>query len=461
MPWPRSPHQILRTLLFSRARQFERGALILVITSALSYAFGLLRDRALAGAFGASDLLDAYQAAFIIPDFLFNILIAAALSAAFIPVFTDLRTRGEQQTASHLAGSLLVIGLSVLLVVGIIAFAAAGALTRLVAPGFSGEQHALLTSLTRILLASPLLFLVSNLFGGMLVSTKRFLFYGISPALYNLGIIVGAVFFVPHMGIHGVAYGTLLGAVLHLLARAVDVYRSGLTLIPSVQISPAVRKVFLLMLPRMVGLTAVHMQLWAFTAIASTLGEGSVTVVNIARNFQSFPVSLIGIAFATSLFPLLVESASLRKRTVYTRRVVRGVLTTAAVALPAAGALFLVRTPMIAFFVGTGAFDPEAVARTAAVLGIYTLAIPTESLVHVLARGFYALHNTLIPVSVSLVSVGVSVSSSFLLAQRFGVVGIPAGFAIGTGLQFVLLATFLFFWSRRVFAAPPPPSPSD
>lgn len=430
-------------------RPFERGAFLLAATSALSYALGLLRDRSLAATFGASDQLDAYQASFILPDFLFNLLVAAALSAAFIPVFTDLRTQRQNREAAELAGSLLVLGLGALLVVGVLLIIFAEPLTALVAPGFPDEKRALLANLTRILLLPQLFFLVSNLLGSMLVSAKRFLFYGLSPALYNLGIILGALLLGPAFGIFGVAAGTTIGAALHLAARIFDLRRARLSLVPNLRVSPYVRKVLLLMLPRMVGLTAAQAQLWVFTAIASRFGEGAVTVWNLARNFQSFPVSLVGIAFATSLFPLLAESASLRDRASYLRRLFHGSAVTLAVAVPAAVALYVLRSPIVALFVGTGAFDPQAVARTATVLGVYALAIPTESLAHVLARGFYALQNTLIPVSVSLVAIGVSVGASLFLASRIGLQSIPAGFAIGTGLQITLLACFLRAWMRR------------
>lgn len=439
-------------VLFARRRSFERGALVLVATSGLSYALGLLRDRALAGTFGASDPLDAYQASFIVPDFLFNLFVAAALSAAFIPVFTELRTQHREVDAARLAGTILTLGTGLLLVVGAIAFLFADPLTALVAPGFLPEKQLLLTKLTRLMLLSPLIFLASNLLGSMLISTRRFLFYGLSPALYNLGIISGAFLFAPRFGILGVTFGTLLGALLHLLVRIVDARRAGLRLLPSVELSPHVRRMLILMLPRIIGLTGIQVQLWAFTAIASTLGEGTVTIVSIARNFQSFPVSLVGIAFATSLFPLLAEATSLRARASYIKHLLRGALATLAVTVPAAVLLFLFRRPLVALFIGTGAFDPDAVLRTATVLGVYTLSIPSESLAHVLARGFYALQNTLLPTLVSLFGIGVSVAAAFLFTHRLGPVGIPAGFALGEGLHVLALAFLLRVWTRRAFA---------
>ncbi|MCH8748684.1 murein biosynthesis integral membrane protein MurJ, partial [Patescibacteria group bacterium] len=426
-------------------RSFERGALILLGTSAVSYLLGLLRDRTLAGTFGASDQLDAYQAAFIIPDIIFNLFLAGALTAAFIPVFTDLTTKRRHRQAAELAGTLLVGGLLLLFAVGLVAWFLAPSLTAFIAPGFSLAKRELLADLTRIMLLSPLLFMVSNLLGGMLVSSKRFFFYGLSPALYNLGIILGAWLLAPTIGIHGVAIGTVLGALLHLATRLIDLKRSNLKIIPSLTFSPPFRKVIKLILPRVVGLSAVQVQLWAFVAIASTLEEGAVTIYSLARNFQSFPVSLIGIALATSLFPLLAQSVSLHNRRQYLRSLIGGSLTTLLLVVPAALLIYIWRTPLISFLIGTGQFDETAVALTAAALGVYTLSIPTESLVHILARAFYALHNTIIPVSISLITITVSVSGAYFAAQRFGVIGIPAGFAAGTALQVVLLASLLWF----------------
>ncbi len=429
-----------------------RGALILSFTSGLSYVLGLLRDRVLAGTFGASDALDAYQASFIVPDFLFNLLVAGALTAAFIPIFTDLRTRRKNKVAAQLAGNILAVGLLVLLTASTFSFIFADSLTTLVAPGFDTDKHALHILLTRTMLVAPIIFLISNLLGSMLVSSKRFIFYGLSPALYNLGIIIGALLIAPSLGIFGVALGTIIGSVLHLLIRLIDIQRSGLALLPSFKITAEFKQVIVLMLPRMVGLTAMQIQLWAFVSIASTLGEGAVTIYSLARNFQSFPVSLIGIAFATSLFPLLAESKSRKSRQQFDRQLKQGILFTLLAVIPAAILIYLLREEIINFFIGTGNFNQVAITSTAAVLGIYALSIPAESLVHILARAFYALHNTFIPVVISIITIVITVFSATILTSTMGVSGIAAGFVIGTAIQALLLIIMLRFIANRVLA---------
>jgi putative peptidoglycan lipid II flippase len=439
---------------FVRAQPFARGSFILTATSGLSYALGLIRDRTLVGTFGASHELDAYQAAFIIPDLLFNLLVAGALTAAFIPVFTHLRTRNRHREASQLAGSLLCVGLLALLATGIVAALLAQPLAKLVAPGFHPQHQAVLANLTRLMLLSPVLFFISNLLGNMLVSTKRFLSYGLSPVLYNLGIITGILMFSSTLGIYSAVLGTLIGAALHMLVRILDLKRAGLKLVPSVRISPAFKKVLKLMLPRMVGLCAVQVQLWAFTALASTFGEGAVSITNLARNFQSFPVSLIGISFATSLFPLLAESAAVYSSSRYLKHLTHAIGATLAAVIPAALILYLVRYPLISLLLGTGEFDAGAVRSTAIVLGMYTLSIPTESINHLLSRAFYALHNTITPMIISIIGIGASIMSAYLLAPLFTVTSIPAGFAIGTALQTFLLLLVLRPHIRKAFTRP-------
>lgn len=426
-----------------------RGGIILAITSVLSYAFGLLRDRALAGTFGATGLRDVYEASFIVPDFIFNLFLAGALVSAFVPVFTDLLTHKKDKEARELAGSLFTFGLLILLCVGVVTFFFAKPLAAIVGPGFSLEKQTELASLMRLMLLSPLLFLVSNLLGGMLISTERFLAYGLSPILYNLGIVGGAIFLTPYLGIRGVVVGTLVGAVFHMGVRVIGLWRGRLRLVPNFRVTPELKRVVLLMIPRVLGLTVGQIELWVFLAIGSTLGEGAVTVNNIARNFQSFPVSILGIAFATSLFPLLSKSGSVGNSIAYARDLRRGILLTLASVLPATALLYFFREQVITLFLGTGAFDSDAVKRTAVVLGVYALSIPAESLVHVLTRAFYALQNTLLPMIINFVAIAVSIATTITLTPRLGIVGIPTGFTVGAFLQVLILGAVLLWYAPR------------
>ena len=212
--------------MLSIKKLIPAGSAVLAGTTIASYALGLLRDRVFAQTFGASRALDAYNAAFLLPDLLFNFLIASGIAAAFVPIFTDLFHK-DRQKAYDYTNSAISGATGIMILSAIIIFVFAGSISTLVAPGFPTEDLLLVARLIRILALSPILFGISNTLGAMLIAKRRFLFYGLSPILYNLGIIGGAIFLSPKFGITGVAMGTVLGAFFHMLTRFIDAYLSG------------------------------------------------------------------------------------------------------------------------------------------------------------------------------------------------------------------------------------------
>lgn len=431
------------------ARFVPRGSVVLAITTLGSYVLGLLRDRIFAQSFGASTALDSYNAAFLIPDFAFNLLVASGIAAAVVPIFTRLNQR-DQRAAHVYVNSIMTTAVAVMFVTGLVIMVAAPVLSRLIAPGVTAEQQVIVVRLMRIVAFSPILFAASNALGAMLVAQKRFLFYGLSPLLYNVGIIFGAVWLVPYFGIAGVAYGTLLGAGLHLVVRLLDGLRSGWSPYPFLRLPvPELKPTLRLMLPKMVGHPVELVTFGVFTSLASLLSVGSITVLNFARNFQSVPVSVIGIAMATAVFPALAEVSL--KSTGAVRQLLRQTSISIFGASAAAALLmFVIRRPLIHFLLGGGAFTDEAVGRTALVLGVFCLSIPTESLSHLFARAFYATANTAIPVVFSVLSLLVSAGSAYLLSQSLGIVGLPLGFFLGSLVKTVgLYIAFEYRLSRQ------------
>lgn len=417
--------------------------MILGVTTLASYGLGLLRDRTFATTFGASTSLDSYNAAFLLPDFLFNFLVASAIAAAAIPLFTELRQINVKLAYQYI-NSLMTLSVITMAVTGLIILFAAPLLTQLVAPGIDQAGQVLVTRLMRVLALSPLLFAASNTLGAMLVAQKRFLFYGLSPVLYNVGIIAGTWYLAPTFGIMGVAYGTVAGALLHLLARLTDSFLSGWHPWPVIVWPiPEFKSTLKLMLPKMVGHPVELVTFWVFTSLASWLAVGSIATLNFARNFQSVPVSIIGIAMATAVFPSLSEAALSGKR--HLRQLLWQ--TTASIFSASAAAavfVFLIRRPLVGLVLGGGAFDEEAIRRTAALLAVFCLSIPTESLSHLFARAFYATKNTIIPVSFSVASLLVAVGSAYILLSPLGILALPAGFFLGSLLKTIgLLTVFL------------------
>lgn len=415
-----------------------------------SYILGLLRDRTFAHTFGASAALDAYNAAFLVPDFLFNLLVASGIAAAVVPLFTRLSHTSTREAEKYL-NAVLTASVGMMFVVAVGLWLLATPISQWVAPGLSGAAQSQVVRLMRILALSPLLFAASNTLGAVLVAEKRFVFYGLSPIFYNIGIIGGTILLAPRFGIAGTAIGTLLGAGLHLAVRVFDIVRSGWGLrFESPWGVPAMSKTVRLMLPKMFGHPVELATFWVFTALASHLAAGSIAVLNFARNFQSVPVSIIGITLATTAFPALSHAAATKSRRVFLETYWRTFLAVGASSTVAGVALWLIRRPLIAILLGGGAFGTADVALTASTLGMFCLSVPTEALSHLAARSFYATQNTLTPVVLSVLSLIVAGVSAYLLLPTMGLPALPLGFFLGSVCKVVGLTALLPRQAQRI-----------
>ena len=329
-----------------------KGSVVLAITTFTSYLLGLARDHFFAQTFGATRALDAYNAAFLFPDLLFNILIAGGIAAAFVPILTEL-LHADGAKAKEYVNSVITAATGTMLAVGVIIIIFAKPVSALVAPGFSPEDRLLVVKILHVLALSPIFFAASNAIGAMLITKRRFLFYGLSPVLYNLGIIAGTLYLAPRFGIMGVAFGTLFGAILHLLARAADAWWHGFRFKTAFAFrTPEFRKTIRLMIPKMFGHPIELATFWGFTAIASTLATGSVAVISFARNFQSVPVSLVGITIATTSFPLLSGAMSEKSKDKFWETLKNSFFLIFTMSFLAALIIFMIREPLIRIFLG-------------------------------------------------------------------------------------------------------------
>jgi putative peptidoglycan lipid II flippase len=420
-----------------------KGSIVLAITAFASYLLGLARDHFFAQTFGASRALDAYNAAFLFPDLLFNILIAGGIAAAFVPVLTEFM-HSDAKKSKEYVNSIITAATGTMLTVGIIIIIFAKPISAIVAPGFSPEDRILVTKIIHILALSPIFFAASNAIGAMLIAKRRFLFYGLSPVLYNLGIILGTLILAPRFGIMGVAFGTLFGAILHLLARFGDAWWHGFEFKASYHFkTPEFRKTVKLMIPKMFGHPIELATFWGFTAIASTLLPGSVAVISFARNFQSVPISLIGITIATTSFPLLSGAMNEKAQDKFWKTFKHSFLLIFSMSFLSAIVIFFIREPLIRIFLGGGAFQSHDISRTALTLGIFCLSIPTESLVHLLARAFYATKNTTIPVVVSILGIIIAIPGAYLLSFSYGIIALPFAFFLGSAFELLVLGILL------------------
>ena len=412
------------------------------------------RERTFAQAFGASRALDAYNAAFLIPDLLFNILIASGIAAAFVPIFLEI-FHSNRQKAYEYTSSVISGATGLMLFSAVVIFLFADSIAFLAAPGFIKEDLALVAKILRILAISPILFGISNTFGAMLVAKKRFLFYGLSPIMYNLGIIGGVIFLSPNFGVIGIAIGTVVGAFLHMLMRCIDAVLSGFRFKLNFQFkTPEFKKTIQLMIPKMFGHPVELAMFWGFTVIASGLSVGSVAIMSFARNFQSVPVSLIGITFSTTAFPVMAKAISDHSQEEFKKTLKNSFWLILGGSVLAALVTFLIREPLIRIVLGGGNFTEEAIQRTATMLGVFTLAMPTESLRHLLARAFYATKNTTVPVVLSIIGLCIAVGGGYLLAPSLDILAIPVAFSTASLIELIFLMLLLPYRLKRLPSAP-------
>src|SRR5512144_1387374 len=288
-------------------RILPRGAILLAVLTFGGYAMGLVRDRIFARTFGAGTELDAYNAAFVLPELALDVLVAGGLTAPFVPIFLGLCEGDSGDRAAHEFGqTILTLAILVMAIASGVLFLLAPATVGVIAPGFrSTADRDLYTGLFRVMCVTPMLFAASIALGEVLVADRRFFFYGLAPLLYNGGIVAGAVLFASSLGIYGAALGAVLGALLHLGIRVSVIRRSRFPIRGRLAVgTAAVREFIVLMLPKMASHPVDPLTFLYFTALATRFGAGNVSAVSFARNFQSVPVSLIGVSIAVAAFPI-------------------------------------------------------------------------------------------------------------------------------------------------------------
>ncbi len=421
------------------ARFLPQGAVLLGILTFASYAAGLMRDRIFARTYGAGAELDAYNAAFVLPELALDVLVAAGLTAPFVPVFTSLG-RDHPEDAPRFAQTVLTLSVLVMSAVCLVLLLVAPETVNVIAPGFDAVNRARYLDLFRLMLVTPVLFAASIALGEVLVAERRFLYYALAPILYNVGIVAGTLLFHDSMGIRAAAIGAVMGAVLHLGIRVVGIIRqSSVRLRPRLDLHmPALHEFLRLMVPKMLSHPIEPLTFLFFTAVATTLAAGSVSSVSFARNFQSVPVALFGVSIALAAFPGLSAAWATGDRAGFGQEVRRNALTIGVLAVAAAVGLVIVGRLAIEVLLGGGAFDEEDVRTTSAVLAVFALAVPFDALGHLTARGLYATHNTVLPVLASLAGFAVTVVTTLALVTPLGVLAIPVGFTTGTAVRVVL-----------------------
>jgi len=443
--WLQPPIDVVMALL---DRVFPRGALLLSVLSLGYFATGIVRNRVFANTFGAGAELDAYYAAFRLPEIALDVLVAAGLTAPFVPIYTSLKR--DNEAAANGFGRTVLTG-------AILVMAVASAVIFVLAPwigdrleGFDPATRALYVDLLRINCLAQVLFAASFALGEILVANRRFLAYALAPILYSGGIVVATVLLADRFGIAATAWGAVGGAAAHLGIRFIGTLWTSFRVRPELAFrTPAFREFVRLMVPRMVSHPVELLVLTWFTVLATQIGAGSVSSLNFALDYQVVPILLVAAPFSLAIFPTLSAAFADRDRVAFRAVLRRNLLTVAIMTTLAGLALFVLSGVLVEVLLGGGRFGPDDVTRTTAMVAAFALSVPFDALAYPLSRGLYATHDTIRQAVSSFVGLGVVVVVSSALVGPAGILAIPLGYATGVATKDLLLAVFLVRRLRR------------
>jgi len=424
------------------------NAAIVAGAFAVSRVLGMLREIVIAARFGAGDTLDAYIAAFRIPDMLFVIVMSGAFGSAFIPIFGGFLARGDQERAWRLANALLTYTVVILLVVAqFVLFFAEPLIGRLIAPELSAESQQLAVNLTRLLLLSPLLLGLGAAAKGMLEAQDIFVLPAIAPIVYNLGIIAGAVFLTPFMGIYGVAVGVIVGAAGHMAIQFWHLLRHGFTLRPTFDFdTDGLREVARLMGPRLAGQFVGQSNLIVITNFASRAGEGAISVLFYGQHLVMLPHGILALSLSTVIFPRMARQFEMGRLGDLRQTLLSAIGPLMYLTIPSAVVLYTMRESIVQVVLQYGSFTGESTEAVVQSIAWLAPGLLARAVIEPLTRGFYAMHDTRTPLLVALGSVILNAGLAWLLVDRYGLGGVALSLTIAYTLRMLALLVLL---SRR------------
>jgi putative peptidoglycan lipid II flippase len=454
-------NKILR-IFTKESGSISQAALLLGCLTFLSQVLALFRDRSFAHFIGPSPTLDAYYAAFRVPDLIF-ICIASLASITVIIPFIIARMDGDKVTplARKYLNDVFTAFFFLMTIVALGAFLLMPYLAHFIAPGFTPIYQTKVVWLSRIMLLSPILMGLSNLFGTVTQLFHKFFIYSLSPILYNLGIILGVIFLYPIFGVYGLAIGVAFGALMHFGIQALAAHSCGFTPKFSFAINfKDIKNAAFISLPRTLGMAFNNISLICIIALASFLKSGSISVFNFAFNLQSVPLNIIGISYAVAAFPTLTKTYTTGKKEEFKKHLKSTARAIVFWSLPVIFLFIVVRAQIVRVILGSGSFSWDNTRLTAACLAIFSLSILAQGMITLLSRSYYATGDTKRPLIVNfLCSVLIIILSYFftflfknvLIFHYFiesllkvndipgtEILMLPLAYSVGTILNFIL-----------------------
>ena len=428
------------------ARALARAGLTVAGAYFISRVLGWVRIVVITNQFHAGTELDAYFAAFRLPDAIFQLVAAGALSSAMIPVLATLFTRNEEDHAWRVVSTVLNIMLLSLSALAAIVAIFAPQIVPIFTPGFDAVGTELTVRLTRIMLLSPILLALGAVASSVLNARGRFGAAAVAPSLYNLAIIGGAVFLGPFLGIEALAIGVVIGSMLHLAVQIRPLIAEKFKLSFDIDLGdPNSRQVLTLMAPRALGLGANQITFIVATTLATGVGVGAVTAYNVAWTVLQIPLGVIGFPLGVVLLPSLARAIAAGSAKEFGTLIVRSVRLVLWIMLFITAVGIVLRRQAVTLLFSPG-LDAESIALTADTLSFLFLGLAAHSLVIVFARAFYSGHDTRTPVITAVFDMVICVVIGVATVGSLGLSGIALGLAAGAWAEASALGILL--WRR-------------
>jgi putative peptidoglycan lipid II flippase len=401
----------------SRTRHLARSTLIVMVAFGLAKVISLAQTFIIARVFGVGAEWDAFVTANRIPELIFTLIAGGALAHAFIPIFSGYLAREDYDGGWRTASQVINFIFCATFIASAVAYVAAPWLiANFVAPGFTDEARETTVGLMRVLLISTLIFSVSGIVMGILQSFNHFVLPAIAPMMFDVGILIGVLFFLPAFGVYGIAYGAVLGAALHLGIQIPGLIRFRARWTPSLGLrNPVLWRVIRLMLPRVAGLGVFSVNFIVMNNIASRLGTGSVSALDWGWRLMQIPQTLIGTAMGTVIFPTLAQLSALGDESGKRDNMTGALKFILIGSIPSALGLIFVGRPLISLLEG-GQFDASASDLVFSTLQFFALGLIVHSVLEVIARSFYADSDTLTPLWAALGGAAINLVLSFTLS---------------------------------------------
>lgn len=422
-----------KKILTSPQSSVLSAATIIMFMVVASRVLGLVRQRTLAHFF-APDELSLFFAAFRLPDLLFEVLVFGTFSSAFIPVFTRSLKKGKKE-AWRTSAIVVNLGLLIFISFSVLLGFWADPLYKLFAPGFEIQERARIVELARILFAAQGFFVISYVLTGVLESLRRFLVPALAPLFYNLGIILGTIFLSPTLGLLGPAIGVVAGAFSHFLIQLPLAMKLGFRFNLSFRITKEVKKIGKLAFPRVIETSVLQVSKVAELFFSSLISTAAYTYYTFGNSLQLLPVGLFGTSIAKAALPTLsAQSDDLEK---FKNTLFSSLYDMAFLIIPSAVFLIVLRIPIVRLVYGTDIFGWEATVQTGLVLSAFGVGIFFQAASALLARSFYALHDTKTPVLASIFSILLIIAGDYIAVNvlELKVWGLSAAFSIGSIFQ--------------------------